>query len=279
MKLANKIKIKKKHLITVGVIVIGITTAIIVGKNYNMGLLSVAVDTVTYPFEKSINFVSGKLGNVSKYFANVKGLALESEKLKEDNDRLLYENTILQQYKAENEQLKGLLEISQRYSDYPSKGANIISNESSNWYKEFSIDKGSKDGLKINDVILASGGLVGHVTNVQPLSSTVIGIIDDRSSVPAKVVRTGDVGIVRGDIELMNKGMVKLELDIESEVVKGDQIITSHLSEIYPTGVPIGIVEEVTTGKNGLIQYAYIKPFVDFKHLEDVLVVMNDQKE
>lgn len=277
MKLANKTK--KKILITVGVIIVGVTTAIFVGKKYDMGLLSVAVDTITYPVEKSINFLGHKLGNVSQYFANVKGLGSENEQLKEENNRLLYENTILQQYKAENEQLKGLLEISQRYSEYPSMGANIISNESSNWYKEFSIDKGSHKGIKVNDVILADGGLVGHVTDAQPLSATVLGIIDDRSSVPAKVVRTGDVGIVRGDIELMNKGIVKLELDIESEVVKGDQIITSHLSEIYPPGVPIGIVEEVTTGKNGLIQYAYIKPFVDFKHLEDILVITSGQKE
>ena len=80
-------------------------------------------------------------------------------------------------------------------------------------------------------------------------------------------------------IELAEKGLCRLEIDIESEVVKGDQIITSHLSDIYPPGIPIGTVEEVTTGKNGLTQYAYIKPFVDFKHLENVLVITSDSEE
>jgi rod shape-determining protein MreC len=64
-----------------------------------------------------------------------------------------------------------------------------------------------------------------------------------------------------------------MEIDIEAEVVKGDLILTSHLSSIYPPGIPIGVVEDVLTNENGLIQYAYIKPYVDFKHLENVLII------
>ena len=130
-----------------------------------------------------------------------------------------------------------------------------------------------------NDVILADGGLVGHVSQVDPFSSQVLAIIDDRSSVGAQIVRTGDDGILKGDIELSNLGLCKMEIAGDSEVVKGDQVITSYLSDIYPPGIPIGIVEEVVSGKNGLTQYAYVKPFVDFKHLQNVLILQNEQEE
>jgi rod shape-determining protein MreC len=247
-------------------------------SHYNIHLLGGIGDITTYPFQKSIQQISGKINGVWVYFKDLDTLHLENERLRKENDRFLYENTILEQYRDENNELKSLLEIRQRYEEYPTKGASVIGKEEGNWYNIFRIDKGVVDDMKENDVILADGGLAGHVFESNIFSSTVISIIDDRSYVSAKVVRTGDVGILRGDIELTARGMCKMELDIESQVVKGDQIITSHLSDVYPPGIPIGVVEEVITGKNGLTQIAYIQPFVDFKHLTNVLVIERGEK-
>ena len=253
--------------------------SVVLGVKYNISMLSSVADIITYPFKKSIYFLTEQVSEVTGYFKNVEDLIRENEELKTQNDRLLYQNTMLEQYKSENEGLKEILSLKQRYQEYPTLGANVIAKDISNWYKSFNIDKGLIQGIKEEDVLLSGGGLAGHITKVDPLTSTAISIIDDRSSISVKVVRTGDTGILRGDIELAEKGLCRLEIDIESEVVKGDQIITSHLSDIYPPGIPIGTVEEVTTGKNGLTQYAYIKPFVDFKHLENVLVITSDSEE
>lgn len=277
MKLSQKAK-KKLIIISVsGVIVLSV--GIVLGTKYQISALSSVVDVVTYPFKTGIKFLSNQVKEVSDYFVNVENLIQENEELKMQNDRLLYQNTMLTQYKSENESLKELLELKQRYEDYPTVGANVIAKDTSNWYKSFNIDKGLVHNIKEDDVLLSGGGLVGHITKVNPLSSVALSIIDDRSAISVKVVRTGDTGILRGDVELGNKGLCKLEIDVESEIVKGDQIITSHLSDIYPPGIPIGTVDEVTTGKNGLTQYAYIKPFVDFKHLESVLIISTDAKE
>lgn len=277
MKLSQKAK-KKLIIISVsGVIVLSV--GIVLGTKYQISALSSVVDVVTYPFKTGIKFLSNQVKEVSDYFVNVENLIQENEELKMQNDRLLYQNTMLTQYKSENESLKELLELKQRYEDYPTVGANVIAKDTSNWYKSFNIDKGLVHNIKEDDVLLSGGGLVGHITKVNPLSSVALSIIDDRSAISVKVVRTGDTGILRGDVELGNKGLCKLEIDVESEIVKGDQINTSHLSDIYPPGIPIGTVDEVTTGKNGLTQYAYIKPFVDFKHLESVLIISTDAKE
>ena len=277
MKLSQK---TKKKLIVIGISVTAVlSVSVVLGVKYNISMLSSVADIITYPFKKSIYFLTEQVSEVTGYFKNVADLIREQEELKTQNDRLLYQNTMLEQYKSENEGLKEILSLKQRYQEYPTLGANVIAKDISNWYKSFNIDKGLIQGIKEEDVLLSGGGLAGHVTKVDPLTSTAISIIDDRSSISVKVVRTGDTGILRGDIELAEKGLCRLEIDIESEVVKGDQIITSHLSDIYPPGIPIGTVEEVTTGKNGLIQYAYIKPFVDFKHLENVLVITSDSEE
>jgi rod shape-determining protein MreC len=270
----------KKKLIVIGISVTAVlSVSVVLGVKYNISMLSSVADIITYPFKKSIYFLTEQVSEVTGYFKNVEDLIRENEELKTQNDRLLYQNTMLEQYKSENEGLKEILSLKQRYQEYPTLGANVIAKDISNWYKSFNIDKGLIQGIKEEDVLLSGGGLAGHVTKVDPLTSTAISIIDDRSSISVKVVRTGDTGILRGDIELAEKGLCRLEIDIESEVVKGDQIITSHLSDIYPPGIPIGTVEEVTTGKNGLTQYAYIKPFVDFKHLENVLVITSDSEE
>ena len=277
MKLSQK---TKKKLIVIGISVTAVlSVSVVLGIKYNISMLSSVADIITYPFKKSIYFLTEQVSEVTGYFKNVEDLIRENEELKTQNDRLLYQNTMLEQYKSENEGLKEILSLKQRYQEYPTLGANVIAKDISNWYKSFNIDKGLIQGIKEEDVLLSGGGLAGHITKVDPLTSTAISIIDDRSSISVKVVRTGDTGILRGDIELAEKGLCRLEIDIESEVVKGDQIITSHLSDIYPPGIPIGTVEEVTTGKNGLTQYAYIKPFVDFKHLENVLVITSDSEE
>ncbi|MGL4345889.1 MAG: rod shape-determining protein MreC [Cellulosilyticaceae bacterium] len=275
MKLSKDLK-KKIVIIGVGV-AISLASIVAIGNTFDIAVVSSVADVITYPFQKGITSLSQKIEGVSRYFENLDTLIVENEKLSRENEKLLYENAILGQYKDENDYLKSLLDIGQRYKDYPSVGANIIAKDPGNWYQRFTIDKGSTDGIRKNDVILAGGGLVGHVIEVTAFSATVEAIIDDRSAVSGKIVRTGDLGMLKGDIELIDQGICKMELDIASDVVKGDQIITSHLGDIYPPGIPIGIVEEVTTGKNGLTQYAYIKPFIDFKHLSNVLVIT--QKE
>lgn len=266
-------KTAKKISIISGCVLI---VTIVLGKTYNIPILSTVINTVLYPIEKSVYYISQSIEEVSLRFQNVESLIKTNEELQKTVDELTYENTILNQYKEENDSLKNLLDLKKRYKAYQGTGANVIAKDSGNWYKVFTIDKGLSSGINKNSVILADGGLVGYVDESTYLTSKVISIIDSRSNVSAEVVRTGDMGIVKGDIELGSNGICVLKINSESEVVKGDQIITSHLSSIYPPGILIGVVEDVVSSDNELVNYAYIRPTVDFKHLEQVLVIKND---
>ncbi len=266
-------KVNKKFKKIAAVMVSALAIVILIGTKFDIPIISVGVDYLMFPFQKGISFVRNSSHDIFSKFQQVEDLLTENDLLKKENSRLTYENSILEEYKDENNNLKKLLDMKQKYSEYPSVGSNVIGKETGNWYKVFTIDKGSMNSISENDVILSDGGLVGHVIEVYPLSSKVLTIMDDRSSASVKVVRTGDIGILRGDIERVNDGLTILEIDSSSEIIKGDQIVTSHLSSIYPPGIPVGTVEEVVTGKDGLTQYAYIRSFVDFKHIKEILVM------
>lgn len=253
----------------VGTVLLVIT----VGSRLEIRAMENAMQYITVPIQKGLNFVGGGFSNTITKIQSNSQLQEDKDGLEQQIDKLAYDNNILIQYEAENKKLKQLLELANRYKKYPSEGANVISKDLGNWYKIFNIDKGTQAGFDADDTILAGNGLVGHILESGPLSSKVMSIIDDRSAVSATVLRTGDVGILKGDIELVQQGFCKLQIGIQSEVIKGDQIVTSHLSTVYPPGIMIGVVEEIMIAKNGLTQYAYVRPVVDFEHLEQVLVL------
>lgn len=249
-----------------------------VGKVFNIPVLSTGVNYILYPFEKGITLVTQGAGSIAERFKSVEKLLVENKALQEEINQLRYEKTILSEYQGENENLKALLDMKNRYAKYSGVGANVIGRDYGNWSRVYTIDKGIRSNVKDNSVVLANGGLVGHVEEATDISSKVISIIDSRSAVSAEVSRTGDVGIVKGNIEFAKKGLCILEINGESEVMKGDQIITSYLSDIYPPGILIGTVEEVQVNNNDLVSYAYVKPIVDFEHLQQVLVINTDSE-
>ena len=124
------------------------------------------------------------MSEVTGYFKNVEDLIRENEELKTQNDRLLYQNTMLEQYKSENEGLKEILSLKQRYQEYPTLGANVIAKDISNWYKSFNIDKGLIQGIKEEDVLLSGGaGYIGSHAALSLLDSGhSVHIIDNLST-------------------------------------------------------------------------------------------------
>ena len=131
------------------------------------------------------------------------------------------------------------------------------------------------DDIEANMPVISEGGLVGRVVKSSATYSNVYSILDSRSSVSAQSLRTGDLGVVTGDHELMEQGLCKMEyIDSDAEIMEGDEIVTSNLSEYYPAGISIGYVREIHKDENGLTKYAVIEPTADLKHLDTLLVIM-----
>lgn len=227
------------------------------------------------PFQKiNTTFSSWVKGKYDLYL-NFKEIEKENESLKQELKSKDESLIRLKQLEIENEKLQELLEMSSRYSQYEKVAANIISKDPSNWYNSFVIDKGSHDGIKQGMVVISSQGLIGVIKECGSNYSKVTSIIDDVNSISSKILRTEDIGFVQGN--LYNKGTLKMEyIDSDAELIEGDEVVTSHLSSTYPPGIPIGYVKEITMDKNNISKTATIIPYTDFKHLENVLVIITD---
>ena len=235
------------------------------------------------PFQKGIAYAGSWLFGRSESIKELESLRTENEELKKTVDELTIKINDLTTDKYELAELRQLLSLDERYSDYPTVGARVIGKDAGNWYSTFLIDKGSNDGIKVNMNVMAGSGLVGIVTSVGPNWATVRSIIDDDSNISAMVLNTSDTMIVTGDLEMYSNGNIKFtELrDEDNAVAPGDQIVTSQISSKYLPGISIGYIKEINNDSNNLTKSGYITPVVDFEHLDIVLVVtvMKQTKE
>ena len=235
------------------------------------GIASVTV----IPMQKGINQIGTWLGDICDNFDTLQQVRKENEKLQTKVDELITENNNLQEDKYELERLQALYKLDQNYAEYEKTGAHVIAKDSGNWFSTFTIDKGSNDGIKVDMNVMAGSGLVGIVIKTGPTWSTVRSIIDDSSNVSGMSLSTSDKCMVRGDLSLINDGKIRFEQmeNNENKVQVGDQIVTSHISPKYLQGILIGYISEITVDSNNLTRSGYITPVVDFKNLQEVLVI------
>ena len=139
----------------------------------------------------------------------------------------------------------------------------------------FTIDKGKKDGIKPGMNVMAGSGLVGIVTETGPNWASVRSIIDDTSYVSGMMLSTGEKCMNRGDLRLIGSGKIRFEdLPVsDAEIEKGEQVVTSYISNKYLQGILIGYVSNIRKDPSELNKRAYLTPVVDFEHLEAVLII------
>lgn len=279
---------KKNHIShTNRYILIGLSTFCIL-----MMLLSSFSDRVSGPFkalanvtviplQQGINQIGGWMGDMKDNFSTLKQLQAENEKLQEQVDALTTENNYLQEERYEYERLQELYNLDQNYADYEKTAAHVIGKDSGNWFSTFTIDKGSSDGIAVDMNVLAGSGLVGIVTEVGPTWAKVRSIIDDSNNVSGMVLSTSDTCIVRGDLSLMSTGQIPFNQmeNNDNTVSVGDQIVTSYISDKYLQGILIGSVSEINVDSNNLTRSGYITPAVDFRNIQEVLVITTTKAE
>ena len=221
------------------------------------------------------------MSDLTKNLETLKELQAENDALKAEVNNLTMKINLLQQDKEELERLRELFQLDEYYSDYKTVGARVTSNDSGNWFRSFVIDKGKKDGLKVDMNVMAEDGLVGIITEVGPNWARVRSIIDDTSNVSALVLATSDTCIVNGDLTLMQDGKIRFEQlpNNDTEIKAGEPVVTSHISNKYLQGILIGYINEVHEDANNLTRSGYITPAVDFQHLHEVLVITSTKAD
>ncbi len=235
---------------------------------------------VITPMQKGINSVGVWISDKVQIFTTMENLIEENSRLKDELANISYENKILQQEKYELEDLRALYKLDEKYASYPKVAARVISRDSNNWYNQFCIDKGEKDGLAVNMNVIAGDGLVGIITEVGDNWAKVRTIIDDQSNVSGMTLKSSDTCNIKGNLELIDQGLVELELaDKDADIKEGDEIVTSHISDRYLEGILIGYVNSISVDSSNMTQSGYLTPAVSFHSLSTVLVITELKKE
>ena len=241
--------------------------------------VSVPLNTISgytlVPLQKGLTAVGTSMIKRAEDLKTLDQVMKENEELKKQLDEISNENTLLQQDKYELTRLRELYELDDAYAEYDKVGARIIARDSGNWYSGFVIDKGADDGISVDCNVIAGSGLVGRVTDVGPNYAKVISIISDNTNTSGMILSTGDNLIVTGSLKLMDRGVIEYRQldDKDDQVGVGDKVVTSNISDKYLKGILIGYIDTINTDSNNMTKSGTLIPVVDFKHLDDVLVI------
>lgn len=269
--------LKNKLAVTIIVLSVAFLSIIIYTMNsYKKDIVSSSVGSAINPLQKVVYVASSKVKTTLDFFLNFSKVKNENKELTQKNIDL--ENKLLEydRLKQENNNLREVLNFKNSKNDYDYLGCEIIGYSGESFSGGYTINKGEKDGLKKNMVVISDKGLVGQVTNVGKNWATVSTILNENIGVSVMISSTRETtGILKGNITNKNQNLAKVtNLPVDSAVKVGDAIVTSGLGQVYPKEIRIGEVTSVETDNVKVMKTATVKPYVDFNKLEELFVVI-----
>jgi rod shape-determining protein MreC len=193
----------------------------------------------------------------------------ENRRLQRELQALRGRNNELRELGVAGQRLAALLALKERLKA-KTVAAQVIGRDATNWYRAIVLDKGARDGVKVEMGVMAPDGAVGRVAKVTPFTAIVLLITDPNNAVTGLIQRTRDEGIVEGTAE----GRARMKyIPLLATLQSGDVIVTSGLTGGFPRGVPLGTITRIDRVEGELFQSAEIVPEVDLHKLEEVLVI------
>lgn len=227
-----------------------------------------------------------------KPFRDLGGWFGDTFDAKGENDQLRAEVEDLRQRLGESatdqrdaDQLRELVDL-QRSDGFPDAteplAARVIARSPTVWYSTLKIDRGSGDGVREDQPVIAAGGLAGKVTSVTGGTAEVTLITDAASAVTAQVMPEGATGIVKPEVGKPDDLLLDF-VQRGRQVREGATVVTSGFSsgEIrsrFPRGIPIGKVSRVDLEEIELYQRVHIRPFADLRGI-DLVQVLTERGE
>ncbi len=234
---------------------------------------------IVTPVQKGINKIGIWTDTKVENFKEIQALNEENAALKEEIAMYKTEITNYQNKLAELDELRELYALDESFPEYNKTGARVFAKDSSSFFSVFYIDKGSDDGIKEGMNVLCGEGLAGLVVECHHDYSKVRGVIDDNSSISAKVMPANALCTVEGNLSFYQEGYIIVKnIDKDAKVSIGDKVVTSPISDRYHQGIIIGYVAEISYDTNNLTMTAKLTPATDFTNVSQVLIIL-DEKE
>lgn len=264
-------------------LIVGILFLILSGSGVLSPLENVLSFAIT-PIEQMFASFFDTLGTLTQTSRDVRELQAQVDELQQANDLLVQENIRLREFAAETEQLRTQLIFSEQNPTYHLVGADvvergcetfpcgdIVGQDTNPYLRYIIINAGSRHGVAVGMPVVTGGAvMIGRVARVSPSLSYIQLINDPQSEIAAMLQQSRISGVVVGSAE---GNMVLTEILPDEAVTEGETIITSAVGGLLPRGLILGQVEKVEYQESQLFQKAVIRPAIDFRRLEMVLVI------
>lgn len=250
-------------------------------KRFLFILIIIFVFLILYGFKDFISLAVFPIEKGISTFGNFPKKVIFCFTGKEDLEKKLYEKDIqiqklkleiayLEFLKRENEILRKYLQFKTEYGINRITIARVISYSPDNWIKTFKIDVGEKNGVKRGDLVVYDGSLVGMIDKVFPSFSIVLAVNDKNFKITVRTKKTGESCLYQGfDEKSGYLRYVKPDQDIRI----GDVILTETISENMPSGIPVGIVKNISQKEGEFFRNIQISLMYRYTVLDYVMVI------
>lgn len=222
-------------------------------------------------FSKPAHYMTNVLGRIEGILYTYE----ENKKLKARLEEYASNQSELIDVRAENNRLREIIDKQESLRSFNPIHATVISRNPDQWEEKIIIDKGSSHGIEKNMAVMTAKGLIGKVILVTPFTSTVELLSTENRNFRVAAEIPGEkpvFGLLEG-YDRKRKEIVMKRIDSSYTLEVGQQVISSGLGGIFPKGLLIGKVTEVSTEDYGLTKIAYIQPAAEFSLLDHVMVV------
>ncbi len=269
-----------KHFFTRRVKVVLIVTVLlavvlgVVSGLTGLSLPNMMVKGVLTPIRTGVSKLTDGAEKIYDYIFSYETLAAENEDLKKQLAEMEDAARQVDSLTLENERLRDLLDLRTGHYDYKFTDGYIISWDSNDWSSTFTINQGSKAGIKVNMcAVTANGELVGLVSEVGPNYAVIKSVLDSTLEISATISSSGYNGMVKGGYTVDLPDMLRMNyLASNATIHINDQVVTTG-STVYPRGLVIGRVVDAGYDDTGVAKYAILKPAVDINELEQVFII------
>ena len=264
---------KKTGIAVIAVLAIAAGSAVITHFTGSNPIVN-TVRTVCAPF------INGA-AEAAHFFEDQITFVFEAQSYKEENERLETEVAELKKknketaaYQEEVDRLNGLLNLQNSTADYSTVAAKVTGYSQNGLYDKIKLNKGTADGINAGNTVISTDGVVGIISETGVNWSVVDTIIAPKNATGIIFSRTGSIGVIEGDGEFCADRLCKLTfVDNNANIIIGDILETAGTSGIYPPGLSVGTIRDISADNMGKVNYATVEPKVDFSKLYEVLVI------
>lgn len=240
------------------------------GEQFVSDIIGMAQNAISIP----IKYVTNIFGNIDDIRDTYDENQILREKLAEYKG-LIYE---VQELKAENEELRALVDKADSLRSYNPIHATVTARSPERWIDQVTIDKGTLAGVKENMAVITAEGMVGKIQSASKLTSTVqlLTGFDEFNRISATISREegNDIfGLIEEYDKETDSLLFKIIEESDKDLKEGELVVSSGMGGIFPAGLPIGTVKEVIPDQYGLTRTALVEPAANMYEINNVVVV------